>query len=232
MEKIIQAFSDLTELFFPHVCFTCDERLITQEKYICMKCWHDLPITNFHQTPDNKVAQLFWGRVNLEGAGAYFAYKKGSRYQHLIHLIKYKGLKELGFETGFRYGLDLKESSLYNRVDYLVPVPLHPKKQKKRGFNQSEWIAEGIASSLEKPVVNDNLYRKIYSETQTRKNRFERWQNMEGIFETRNPHEFLGKHILLVDDVVTTGSTLEACAYALLKIQGTKVSIVTLAYAD
>lgn len=232
MDKLTHAFLDFSELFFPHVCFTCDERLITQEKYICMKCWHDLPVTQFHLKPDNKVAQLFWGRVQLEGAASYFAYKKGSKYQHLVHNIKYKGLKELGYETGFRYGLDLKESTTYQGVDCLVPVPLHPKKHKKRGFNQSEWIAEGIAGSMEKPVIADNLYRKTFTQTQTRKNRFERWQNVDGIFESRNPEEFKDKHVLLVDDVVTTGSTLEACAYAMLKIPGTKVSIVTLAYAD
>ena len=227
-----QALNDLAELFFPEICITCKSRLITQENYLCMKCWHDLPVTMFHTNHDNKVAQLFWGRVMIENAASWFSYKKGSNYQQLIYFIKYKGIKELGLEAGRRYGFDLAENPAFCHIDLVIPVPLHPKKQKQRGYNQSEWIASGIGISLQKPVITGNLYRKIHSVTQTRKNRYERWQNVEGIFDVRQPNVFIGKHLLLVDDVVTTGSTLEACAFTLLKLPGTKVSIVTLAFAD
>lgn len=232
MNTLSQSISDVLEMIFPSMCITCEERLATQEKYICFNCWHDLPVTNFHRNPDNKVAQLFWGRVELENATSFFSYKKGSKYQHLIHFIKYKGLKELGFETGRKFGFVLAESEAFKAVDLIVPVPLHPKKERKRGFNQSYWIADGIADVLKKPISEKNLFRKTFTTTQTRKNRFERWQNVDGIFGINKADEFLGKHILLIDDVVTTGATLEACAFQILNLQGTKVSIATLAFAD
>ena len=224
--------SDILELVFPTLCVTCGERLITQEKFVCFNCWNDLPETHFHLEPDNKVAQLFWGRVTIENAAAYFSYKKGSKYQQLIHFTKYRGLKELGFEAGRKYGFVLRESLVFSGADYVVPVPLHPKKEKKRGYNQCKWIADGVADSLNKKVVSDNLFRKTYTSTQTRKNRYERWQNVDGIFGIHRPEEFENKHLLLIDDVVTTGSTLEACAFEILKIKNTKVSIATLAFAD
>jgi ComF family protein len=232
MNVLSRIFDDFTELFYPALCITCGERLISKEKYLCMNCRADLPVTNFHLYPDNNVAQLFWGRVIIENATSLFYYKKGSRYQKLIHLIKYRGMKELGFEFGKHLGAVLSESKNFTSADLIIPVPLHPKKKKKRGYNQSEYIAGGVANILKKPVSVNNLCRKIYSPSQTRKNRFERWQNVEKIFIVNNPDELHNKHILLLDDVVTTGSTLEACASEILKGSNTKVSIATLAYAD
>ncbi|MFW5756337.1 MAG: ComF family protein, partial [Tangfeifania sp.] len=149
MPRIID---DLLGLFYPELCVTCGERLISQEKYVCMKCWFDLPVNNFHEEPENKVAQLFWGRVQIENAASFFNYRKGSRYQRLIHFIKYKGLKELGYEAGLKYGNVLADSEAFCDVDVIVPVPLHPRKQRKRGYNQSEWIARGLAESINKPL--------------------------------------------------------------------------------
>jgi len=232
MNKLRQNISDVLELVFPSMCVACGERLMAQEKFVCLSCWSDLPVTHFHETPDNKVAQLFWGRVPIEHASSYFAYRKGSKYQQLIHSIKYKGLKELGFVVGRKYGLELCNSGAFADVELIVPVPLHPKKKKKRGYNQCEWIARGLAEGMQKNVSADNLYRKVFTSTQTRKNRYERFQNVEGIFGVKMPEALKGKHVLLVDDVVTTGSTLEACAYALLQVEHVKVSIVTLAFAD
>jgi len=232
MKAITRILDDLLGLFYPELCVTCGERLIAQETHICLKCWFDLPVNNFHREADNKVARLFWGRVQIENAAAYFNYRKGSRYQQLIHFIKYRGLKELGYEAGLRYGYVLADTASFRAVDVIVPVPLHPQKERKRGFNQSEWIARGIAESLQKPVSAGNLFRKLHSTTQTRKNRFERWQNVEGIFGVQYPDEFSGKHILLVDDVITTGSTLEASACMLLKTGNIRVSVAALGYAD
>jgi len=229
---LIRGFRDLLELFYPTLCITCGSRLVSQEKYVCIKCWNDLPVTNFHEKPENKVEQLFWGRIEIENATSYFAYKKGSIYQHLIHAIKYRGLKELGFETGKRFGAVLSESVPFSSIDMVIPVPLHPVKHKKRGYNQSEWIAMGISETLRKPLNVSNVKRSVHTETQTKKNRFERWKNVESIFEILGPKELIGQHILLIDDIITTGSTLEACAYQLLKIEGVKVSIATLGYAD
>ncbi|MDR2910252.1 MAG: ComF family protein [Bacteroidales bacterium] len=220
------------ELFFPKICVTCGNRLIRQENFVCIDCWLDLPVTHFNNVNENKVAQLFWGRANITHAAAYFSYKKGSRYRQLIHAIKYRGMKELGFEIGKRFGFELKEITNFKTVDLLVPVPLHPRKQKNRGYNQSEWIARGISNTMDLPVITNNLTRKAYTSTQTNKNRFERWQNVEEIFYVETPGFFTGKHILLIDDVVTTGSTLDVCASSLLKIDGVKVSIATLAFAD
>jgi len=232
MKKLTRGINDLLELFFPTLCITCGERLMSQEKFLCINCWNDIPVTNFHKNPENKVAQLFWGRTKIENATAYFSYKKGSNYQHLIHFMKYKGLKELGFETGRRFGVELTESESFRNIDLIIPVPLHPLKQKKRGYNQSEWIARGISESLEKPYSFTDLKRNIHTSTQTKKNRFERWKNVENIFEVIHPENIAGKHILLIDDIVTTGSTLEACASQLLKIENVKASIATLGFAD
>lgn len=232
MKELTKGFNSLLELLFPTLCIACENRLVVQERYLCFDCWLDLPVSNFHHNPKNKVEQLFWGRVNVENATAFFIFKKGSNYQHLIHFIKYKGMKELGFETGRRFGISLLESKGFSSVDFIVPVPLHPKKQKLRGYNQSEWIAKGISESMKKPVSTDNLKRNLHTSTQTRKNRYERWENVENIFEVTSPEEFEGKHILLIDDVVTTGSTLESCAFQILKIENVKVSIATLAFAD
>ncbi len=232
MNILAQSYNDMLELFFPTLCVACGDRLISQEKFLCVPCWSDLPVTNYHLVRDNIVAQLFWGRVKVEYATAYFSYKKGSKYQHLIHYTKYKGLKELGFEVGKRFGAVLRESEDFNSIDAVIPVPLHPKKQKLRGYNQSEWIANGISQTMDKPLSTGNLNRNLHTSTQTRKNRFERWQNVENIFKVTNPEEFMGKHILLIDDVVTTGSTLEACVLELLEVEQATVSIATLGFAD
>ncbi|MBL7970794.1 MAG: ComF family protein [Prolixibacteraceae bacterium] len=221
----------LTELLFPRLCVICDDKLIEQERWICLHCLHHIPRTNHHLIADNPVAQLFYGRVPIEFATSFFYFSKGSKYQTLLHNLKYKGMKELGEEIGKHFGIDLMRSPEFSSVDVICPVPLHPQKEKKRGYNQSWWIASGIARQMQKELSDDNLKRITATETQTRKTRFERWQNVEGIFELTNPEAFSGKHILLVDDVVTTGSTLEACAHTVLSKTDARVSIATLATA-
>ncbi len=223
--------SDLLDLFYPGLCIACGKKLVTQEKFICLDCYHDLPRTKFHSDPENKVAQLFWGRVKIENATSWLFFRKGSRYQRLVHFMKYKGMKEIGEEMGKIFAGELIESP-FRQTEIVVPVPLHARKLKQRGYNQSEWIARGIASGLGKPLSLNNLVRLQYTPTQTRKNRFERWQNVEGIFSVTCPEEFRHKHILLVDDVITTGSTLEASVAALLAGGTCKVSIATLACAE
>jgi len=196
-----------------------------------LHCLHHIPRTNFHLDPDNPVARLFYGKVNIERATSYFYFSKGSKYQTLLHDLKYKGMKELGEEIGKHFAIDLQQSPEFRSVDIICPVPLHPSKEKKRGYNQSWWIASGIAKQMNKELSSDNLHRITATETQTRKSRFARWQNVEGIFELSNPEAFSEKHILLIDDVVTTGATLEACAAAILSTTNAKVSIATLATA-
>lgn len=221
----------LTELLFPRLCVCCGDKLIEQEQWICLHCLHHIPRTNFHLEAENPVARLFYGRVKIEFATSFFYFSKGSSYQSLIHNLKYKGMKELGAEMGKHFGIDLQQSDDFSTIDLICPVPLHPKKEKKRGYNQSWWIASGMAAQMNIPLSDDNLKRVTFTDTQTRKNRFERWQNVEGIFELTNPEAYAGKHILLVDDVVTTGATIEACAQAILSKTDARVSIATLATA-
>ncbi|MBA4408673.1 MAG: phosphoribosyltransferase family protein [Bacteroidota bacterium] len=221
----------LTELLFPRLCVVCGDKLIEQEQWICLHCLHHIPRTNFHLESDNPVARLFYGRVQIEYATSFFYFSKGSKYQSLLHNLKYKGMKELGEEIGKHFGIDLMQSPEFSTVDVICPVPLHPQKERKRGYNQSWWIASGIARQMQKELSSDNLIRVTATETQTRKSRFARWQNVEGIFELSNPEAFSGKHVLLVDDVVTTGSTLEACASSILTKTDARISIATLATA-
>jgi ComF family protein len=191
-----------------------------------------MPRTYFHLISPNQVEQLFWGRVKVEKATALFFYRKGSRYQQLLYSLKYKGNAEIGIELGKLFGADLNTVNYFGEIDYIVPVPLHPKKERKRGYNQSLMIAKGLEALINKPIVTGNLVRKHYSETQTRKGRFERWENVSELFQLENPEQFESKHILLIDDVITTGSTIEACATAILQSKDAKVSVAAIGYAS
>jgi ComF family protein len=223
--------NDFVALIFPKICVSCGKSLFKNEQTICTFCAYHLPKTNFHLAVDNPIEKIFWGRVQLHSAAAFYEFNKGGKVQHLIHQLKYKGQKEIGNTLGKLYGFDLKLNDRFNTVNIIIPVPLHEKKKKKRGYNQSDCFAEGLAQSMEVDVDLKILYRIANSETQTKKSRFNRWQNVESIFKLNNTSTLEGKHILLVDDVVTTGATLEACAQVLLQIPNTKLSIVTIAYA-
>ena len=222
--------SNLLELFFPRLCIACANPLFTHESNLCDLCLFHLPRTNFEKDLHNPVAQLFWGRVKIEYATSYFFYSKGSKYQHILHELKYKGKKEIGFEIGKIFGKEIACSD-FSQIQLIVPIPLHPSRQRKRGYNQAEWIAMGLAEAMGKPLENKSLSRISSSSTQTKKGRYDRWTNVEGIFRANLPENFVNKHILLVDDVVTTGATLEACASVILALPDTKVSIATLAVA-
>ncbi|MFL5765085.1 MAG: ComF family protein [Bacteroidia bacterium] len=223
--------NDFISLIFPEVCASCGNSLYKREDTICTWCVYHLPKTNFHLYNDNPVAKIFWGRVNIYSAGAYYGFNKGGKVQHLVHQLKYKGKKEIGHVLGKLYGPELKKSSDFCTIQTVIPVPLHPKKVKKRGYNQSEAFASGLAESMAAEPDFKTLYRIRESATQTKKSRFHRWQNVESIFELANRESHSGKHILLVDDVITTGATLEACAQTLQKIPDVKISIATIAYA-
>jgi ComF family protein len=201
------------------------------ENLICTECFVVIPRTNYHFIEDNPVAQLFWGRCLIEKAAAFSYYNKGSRIRKLIHNMKYNGIREIGYDLGRLYGLSLKTSGFINDIDIIIPVPLHPMKKRIRGFNQSETISMGIADATYLPVDIKSLARVLVSATQTKRSRYERWTNVEGIFQVLDSQTIMGKHVLLVDDVITTGSTIESCTNELLKIEGVKVSVVALAFA-
>jgi len=220
-----------TGLFWPDVCACCSTGLMRGEMYVCSHCLYELPATNFHKDNDNPVAQAFWGRAMVEHATAGYFFKKGNRIQKLVHQVKYKGQKEMGTMLGREMGKSL-QGSCFNEVDIVVPVPLHAQKFRKRGYNQSEWIACGIAEVLDKPLDIKALVRQVFTDTQTRKKRFDRWENVNSGFRLIHPDAFAGRHILLIDDVITTGSTLEACIHTVLSAPETKVSVAALAYAS
>lgn len=222
---------DLFALFFPRICLACQEPLTPGEDMICTLCQFHLPRTNFHLDPVNPLARVFWGRVRLEAAAAFCFFQKGGTVQHLLHQLKYKGHQEVGLILGKMYGAEILRTSFIEAIDVIVPVPLHPLKLRKRGYNQSERFAKGLHDATGLELVTDSLFRKINSSTQTRKGRYSRWENVGEIFGVRNEGHILNCHILLVDDVVTTGATLEACAQVLLEIPGTRVSVAAIAYA-
>lgn len=224
--------ADFVSLLFPELCPACQASLVANEHIICSDCRYNLPYTNFHFQPDNIVAQQFYGKINVEAAYALYYFTKGGKVQNLMHHFKYKGMQEIGVLLGAIAGKQLMENSIFNSVDFIIPVPLHKKRLKERGYNQSTYFAEGLAQQLNAVIEDNNLQRIVATETQTHKSRFARFENMQEVFKTRYPERLENKHVLLVDDIVTTGSTLEACGIELLKVPGLKLSIATIAYAQ
>jgi ComF family protein len=190
-----------------------------------------IPRSNYHLKPDNPVEQIFWGRCMLEKAAAFSFYTRNSRIRRLIHQLKYKGVKEIGFELGRIYASTLKSSGFLEGIDIIIPVPLHPSKKRQRGFNQSDLISQGFSDISGIPVDTKLLVRKTVTKTQTRKSRYDRWTNVQDIFKVTDEELLKDLHILLVDDVITTGSTIEACANEILKAERAKVTVAALAFS-
>ena len=225
-------WNNLLNLFFPNLCRLCKRQLIDGEEQICLFCLCDLPRTKYHKRKDNPVEQLFFGKNQIEYATAYLHYEKGGKVQRLIHSIKYHDNKELGLILGRHFAQELRtDGSPLCDVDVLIPVPLHRRRKRQRGYNQSEWIARGIASIWNKPIDTESLIRTSNSKTQTRKTVYDRWLNVSSIFQARQTEGLKDKHILLIDDVITTGATVSACAKALANIQGIRISILALSVA-
>jgi ComF family protein len=224
-------WDDFLSLLFPRLCYACGNQLLRNERLICTECYVLIPRTNYHLAAGNPVEQLFWGRCRIEKAAAFSFYNRDSRIRKLIHNLKYKGIRDIGHELGNIYGLALNGSSFLEGVDLIIPVPLHSSKKRLRGFNQSDIISDGLSEATGLPVDSTSLKRITITETQTRRSRYERWINVEGIFNISDDTNIKGKHILLVDDVITTGSTIESCVNELLKTEGVKVSVAALAVA-
>ena len=222
---------DFISLIFPRICACCGNSLWKHEERICHSCDFRLPRTDFHLAAENPVTRLFWGRVPVEAACACLYFNKGNRVQRLVHQLKYKGRKDIGIWLGAQYGHELCKSPLFSDLDAIIPVPLHKKRYMQRGYNQSEQFATGLGGPMNLPVVIHLLIRSRATETQTRKSRFSRYQNVHDIFEVRDPEYYRGKHLLLVDDVITTGSTLESSVLAMMAIPEVKISIACIAAA-
>ncbi|WP_147205039.1 ComF family protein [Segetibacter aerophilus] len=229
MSTVSSAVTDFIHLFYPHVCAGCSSDIITINQELCLRCVSQLPSTNFFEQRGNPVEKNFYGRLNIVNAASGYFFTKYSLIEALVYELKYKGNKAVGLEMGKRLGT-LLLSSPYDEVDLIVPLPLNARRLKKRGYNQATILAEGIATVWDKPVVTDAVIRNVNTETQTHKGRVTRWENMDGVFAVAKPSLLQDKHILLVDDVVTTGASLEACGAEILKVPGTKLSIATLAY--
>lgn len=218
-------------LFFPRLCLACGTPLISGVDKLCVACNINLPRTGFQHLKDNEADKLFWGKVHIERVVPFFYYRKGSDLSKVMHKLKYESRKDVGIFMGRMVMSELQGSSFIHDIDCIVPLPLHPKREKYRGYNQSEMIALGVSQITGLPVYADGVVRSRETESQTRKSVYERWTNVEGVFILKKPELFSGKHILLIDDVLTTGATCAACASSLLTVEGVRVSILTLAIA-
>jgi ComF family protein len=221
--------NDFISLIFPNQCYGCNNVLSKQETGICVNCFANLPRTNYEKDFENPVAKLFWGRLQLVYGLSAFQFNKKGVIQKLMHELKYKNATIVGEILGRELGETVSKSKIPIPVDAIISVPLHPKKLRQRGYNQSDFIAKGVAEVLNKPILSQAVERTFYSTSQTKKGRYARWENVDEIFNIKQPDILKGQHILVVDDVVTTGATLESCCSAILKVEATQVSIATIA---
>lgn len=220
--------SDLIDLIFPRCCMVCDELLSPQERDICLDCMSKLPkIEKLHL---EEIEKVFWGKVEIERATSYIYYHKNSPYNNIIHYLKYKNRPEPGERLAFIAAKEIAETGFFDGIDAIVPLPLSKKKLKRRGYNQCDYIAAGISRATGIPVLKGAVVRTTANETQTHKNRDERWKNVEGIFALDRPQDIEGKHVLLLDDILTTGATLASCAKTIQAGCNCRISVFTLGY--
>jgi ComF family protein len=224
-------FKNIINLFFPPVCAGCHSFLISNENVICTICRHNIPLTNHHLNLENEAFKKFYGRIPVKHVSALLYFHKKGIVQELIHSLKYRGHQEIGTVLGDWYAEDLKVLELIKTVDVIVPVPIHKKRFRERGYNQVTNFGLSLSKNLEIPYQDSILRRNIYSKTQSKKNFLGRTEGIDTIFDVSFTEKDHNKHFLLIDDVITTGSTLDACSHAILKIPGAKISIVCMAMA-
>ncbi|MEY3052368.1 MAG: hypothetical protein RLY31_2153 [Bacteroidota bacterium] len=229
MKRSTHLLPDLLSFFFPHLCLVCESNAPPAKDSICSHCRADLPETDHHLTVDNPFAERFWGRVPVESAAALLLFTRGGKVRRLLHRLKYKGEKEIGWILGRELGWKLLSSPLFSGVELVVPVPLHPKKERARGYNQSAVFGAGVAEAMGIRQVADGLQRTTHGLSQTRKTKEARIASLDGQFQVQREALLRGRHILLVDDVMTTGATLEVCTECLSALPGTRVSLATIA---
>ena len=232
MSLLKHIFADTLHLFYPHTCPGCGSDLLENDQLLCLKCINELPHTGFAPFANNPVEKHFTGRLRLAAAHSEFYFSKGTLLQHLIHQLKYKANTDIGIYLGELMGNSILKSGRFNTIDALIPLPLYAKKERQRGFNQAAVICKGLSVALNIPTLIDYVTRERSTETQTRKHRTERWENVNESFAIRNRQALHGKHLLLVDDVVTTGASLEACGTIILRETNARLSIATLAIAS
>lgn len=225
--------NDFLSLIYPRHCEACSNTLFRHETFICTHCKLNLPKSNYHlnNLSDTELARIFTARVPLKKALCFYLYEKSGKIQKLLHAIKYQNQKELAEHIGSIYGEELQKSGAMSDLHVIIPIPLHKNKLKLRGYNQSEWFAKGLSKSLNTPMNTDLLERISDTSTQTKKKKYQRWENVEGIFKLNNHEHLINKHVLLVDDVITTGATIEAAWLALKDIEGITLSVASIAFA-
>jgi ComF family protein len=228
----MKILTDLFRLFYPEMCSGCDEQLVQNEQFICTNCRHDLPLTNFTSLSENDITQSFYGRVNVEKGYSLLFFRKEGITQKIIHELKYRGNEQIGTFFGNWLGEILREKGEFTDIDCIIPVPLHPKKLQQRGYNQVAKFGESLGKHLQIRFLENELVRVSATKTQTFKARFDRFSNVDTKFLLKNPKMFNDKHILLIDDVITTGATLEACANEFQKSENCKISMVTMACSN
>lgn len=222
---------DALHLFYPHLCISCGDDVLAFDQLICKDCFQNLPRTHFYQLKENSIDKIFYGRLNIKAAHSEFYFTKGHLLQHLVHQLKYKNNKDIGIYLGKLMGQSLAVSERFKNIDCIIPIPMFKQKEIKRGYNQAAIVAMGVAEAMQIPLLTHEVKRILPTSTQTKKHRAERWENVKDTFVVDNKNQLSGKSILLVDDVITTGATLEACGEILLQIPGVIVSIATLAHA-
>lgn len=227
---MINLVKDITNLFYPEQCAICYKNLTKHEVHLCLACRIDLPITNFSAKDGNEIEISFYGRVPLVHATSLFYYNRKGNIQKLIHQIKYKNQQKIGFFLGEWLGEEIMQSKRFKSIDYIIPVPIHPKKLKIRGYNQVTTFGQGLAKKMKIPFLEDQLLSVSKTKTQTFKSRLERSMRIDEKFQLMDKEIFQGKHLLLIDDVITTGATLEACCIPLMQVKNIKISIATMAF--
>lgn len=223
--------TDLWDLFFPRNCLICGNRLSRGEEMLCFSCLAGLPRTGLHKVKDNLVERNFWGKFPIERGTSFLYYAKGGDVRQLLYELKYHGNSEVGEVMGRIVAAELLPFGFFEGIDFMLPVPLHKRKKRQRGYNQSECLCKGISAVTGIPVRTELIVRNRYTETQTHKGQYERWENVQNLFACPAPEVFENKHVLLVDDVLTTGATIVSCADALANISGLRISVLTLALA-
>lgn len=222
---------NLLAFFYPAMCPACGHALQQNEKGICLSCFFHLPETDYHLQAETPLTNIFTGRIPVETAAALLLYKKGNAVQKILHALKYKGNRQIAISLGEYYGNKLCRLEKFREIDLIIPIPLHPKKMKSRGYNQSECFAKGLSEGMKIPYATDILIRTIFTQTQTKKSRFSRWENVKEVFQVLDPGKLKDKTVILCDDVLTTGATIEAAAAELLKESNVKIFVITLATA-
>lgn len=226
---LMKFLTNLISLFYPDLCIICGNNLVEGEQFLCLHCLHKIPKTFYHLRDSNPAEQRLRGKIPYEKISSFLYFEKGGETQKMIHQIKYKGNKKFARWLGELMAEDIKKSTFFNDIDYIVPVPSHKKRIRQRGFNQAEELAKGISQTTNIPINTDCLQKTGSNISQTRKGVYERWINNQYVFSLKDEHSFSGKHILLIDDVMTTGATLESCAQCITTCNNTKISILTLA---